>query len=238
MLLQVLKDILIKEGRTPTLFDLGSSKGRPSVCTFYNHFETFTEALQCIGINTPNAKMGNRYDKEGIIQKLKDVAVRTGRDPVVSDFRGVDGEPSIQTYRNYHQKFSIAKKLAGFNIDNTAVARGRRAEIEVLKSFEKEGAIDIAGEDHLNPIDGLDPNKQPYNVKSARLLNGVYPFRDFKHHSITKLYILMGYGDGEDENVLQHKWIIPSEVINNRRCLDISESKHSLIRWSKYEVSI
>jgi hypothetical protein len=65
-------------------------------------------------INTQIKPAKSQYSDEDIIWHLRDVWYITGKIPTQHDFSGINGRPSINTFRYRFGSFSNAKEAAGY----------------------------------------------------------------------------------------------------------------------------
>lgn len=110
----------------------------------------------------------------------------------------------------------------------TEIEKARYAEIKVINHF-KQHPIDLSGENHNSPCDGICPNGKIYDVKSSKLYkNKTLPHYEFhtnnKYKEEIEIYYLLGFN--EDYTKLKYAWRIPGEIAESDRFIV------GLNRWS------
>lgn len=156
-LIEALRQLAERLGRTPTGPEAMADPHTPSHSTYARRFGSWREALEAAGLPLDPRKMG--YDRERLLAHLQDLAETLGRTPAVGDLNAVDG-PCDKTYRNQFGKWSAALAEAGLEVG----PRGRRYERDELLDILRALAEDLGhapSERELKKRDHL-PNPGTY----------------------------------------------------------------------------
>lgn len=121
--------------RTPVGQDTHKYSDVPSHPTYASHFGSWHEALTAIGIPLDPRNTG--YDRETLLQHLRDVAQTLGRTPRIGDLKAVDG-PCGRTYRNKVGKWSTALAEAGLEPSRRGRRYGRDELLDILRPLPEE----------------------------------------------------------------------------------------------------
>jgi predicted transcriptional regulator len=134
-LIDALRQLAERLGRTPTGPEAIADPHTPSHSTYARRFGSWRKAVEAAGLPLDPRKMG--YDRETLLAHLQALAEALGRTPTVNDLKALDG-PCDKTYRNQFGKWSAALAEAGLEVG----PRGRRYErdelLEILRSFAED----------------------------------------------------------------------------------------------------
>ncbi len=190
-LLNIMRTFREEKGRNPTTDDFIHNPKYPSFTTYQSHFGSWKDALIKAGLDITE-KRRPIYTHEELMNYLHDYHKKNGKVPTKADFYNNPDYPSYGPYIFRYGSWSNALKEAKLDLDTmiqnghieTNIQKGRNAEIIIRDSFEKE-SIDLAGENCKSPYDGICPNYQTYEVKSAGLTTrpGRDPYFDFNTRS-------------------------------------------------------
>ncbi len=143
-----------------------------------------------------------------------------GRSPIETDFSCNPKYPSRSLYWKRFGNWQKALKLVGLDVD-TMVGKGiienkyqksRLAEILVRDHFVDKGSIDVSGDNCNNPIDGICPNDQIYDVKSSGLINCLYWLFVLDKRGGVDFYYLLAFNGNWTK--LLHAWRIPWNFVD------------------------
>ena len=112
-LIELLQSRARNLGRTPTVKDVGSDNGMPSVVTYARTFGSWNQALEAAGLSINNLKF--EYTDEELIKLLQSRARNLGRTPTVKDVGSDNGMPSAMTYIRTFSSWNEALEIAGFS---------------------------------------------------------------------------------------------------------------------------
>lgn len=189
--------------RNPTKYELKDLKGFPKEKYKTNPRKDYTDKqlLSCLL---------QFYEKYGI-------------PPTKRDFYKNSDYPSHKTYEKRFVSWSNALKLVGLDIESivkkgilvSKQQKGRFAEI-IVKDHFKKYPIDMAGENCMNPYDGICPAGNIYDVKSSGLHiknGGIYWIfgTNNKHKDDIEIYYFLAFN--EDYSELMRIWRVPGEII-------------------------
>jgi hypothetical protein len=233
-----MKDIYAKTGCIPTVIDF-RFRGRPSRDTICRLFGDFASAKKASGFDDGKyKKCGIIYTREYLIQWLKDFVLREGRVPTQLDLVNTKDAPSTTAFRNHFDTLANAKIVAGIDVSHYETVKGRKAELEILKLFTQDGAIDMSGINWHSIFDGITPDGKTYDVKSSSLLSTIYNTQRWQfaltHKDAVYYFYLVAY-DAEHKKIL-YIWRIPSSEINNKYHIDIGNNTDSINKYAKYEL--
>jgi hypothetical protein len=134
-LIEALRELAERLGRTPGAMDAKTDPHTPSHNTYALRFGSWRRALEAAGLPLDPRRMG--YSREELLEHLRDLAETLGRTPTVGDLKTVDG-PCDKTYRNQFGKWSAALAEAGLDVG----PRGRRYErdelLDILRAFAED----------------------------------------------------------------------------------------------------
>lgn len=150
-----------------------------------------------------------------------------GKVPAAADFVNNPGYPNVTTYVKRFGSWSNALKLVGLDVDSmikkgvlvTNDQKARLAENEVINHF-KQYPVDLAGQNHNSPCDGMCPNGKTYDVKSARLLKNrkCYQFNaNNERKEEIEIYYFLAFN--LDWTKLEYAWRVPGEIVEKDRVL-------------------
>ena len=211
-----------KNGRVPRAIDF------PNSPTYLKRFGSWNNALKLAGLdNREKCGRSDKYTDEELLLFLIIYFEENGKVPTKDDFVNNLACPDYQNYRSHFGSWGNALKLVGLDTDTlvkkgileTTNQKGRWVEIIVRDNFEKE-PIDLAGSNINSPHDGVCPNGQTYEVKSAKLLTiGKWRGWPFGTHNKDKdddteaiqWYYFAAFN--EDYTELYHMWRVPGEIV-------------------------
>ena len=130
----------------------------------------------------PNVK--KIYTDNELLNYLKNFYKENKKIPVRRDFNNNPEYPGYKTYERFFGSWSAALKLAGLDMDTllkqnilqSTNLKGRSFEIRVINAFSNK-PVDLSGDNHGSPCDGICPNGKTYDAKSDRLYEDKYwPF--------------------------------------------------------------
>lgn len=164
-----------------------------------------------------------KYTDEELLNELRFFKKEEGRIPTSrKDFNNNPGYPSFGTYIGHFGSWSNALKKAGLDIDLMGCQgnkyKGRQAEIIVLNHF-KNHPVDLAGENQNSYCDGICPNGDLFEVKSAK-----FETKGKHYHFVTRnkdkdddkeaiqWYYLLAFN--RDYTKLDYAWRIPGEMVD------------------------
>lgn len=163
-----------------------------------------------------------------------------------SDFNNNPKYPSFSTYQYRFGNWNNALKLAGLDIDTMIKKcvmpdtnhKGRLFELYVKRHFEKE-IVDLSGQNHCSPFDGICPEGMIYDAKSSYLsrYGWQYHFKNKEKEDI-EWYYLGAFN--EYFMKLLHVWLIPGEFVESNHLhigLGIYGSKFSVKNMKIFEIS-
>lgn len=218
-LLDFLRKFDKDNGRSPVQLDFECIPGYPSSMTYRNRFGSWNKALKLAGLYVNY--YANLSDEE-LLDYLVQYCERNGRVPIVEDFNNDSRYPNFSTYQNRFGSWSNALKLVGLDVDtmvekgvlDTSDKKARLAEKIILDHFEKN-PVDLSGENKLSPCDGICPNGKTYDVKSSRLIRGIYWQFDTcnKYKEEIEIYYFLAFN--EDYTKLEYAWRIPGEIVES-----------------------
>lgn len=114
-LIEAIRELAAELGRTPRTTDLNRSDITPVPVTYYNHWDSFAEALEAAGID-PEYHGNPKATEEMLIEELQQIAEDLGRPPTEEEMMGLSnrGEAySLATYKEYFGSWNRAKTEAG-----------------------------------------------------------------------------------------------------------------------------
>lgn len=110
-LLNHLREMSEKLGRTPRVSDIDDADNRPSSVHFHKQFGSWNNALRAAGLEI-NKIGGSRYTEEELLCHIRELEDELGRTPTGSDMNDDEDRPTTATYRNYFGKWSKALEKA------------------------------------------------------------------------------------------------------------------------------
>lgn len=131
-LIDQLRELYIKLGRTPTIKDVKSEPGIASVYTFKRTFGSFKEALISAGISTDRSRV--KYGRNDLIRQLQRKAEELGRAPLQKEIDSDPEMPSVHAYRSEFGCYNAAVMAAGLKTNR----KRRYTDEELLNDLEKK----------------------------------------------------------------------------------------------------
>lgn len=245
-LLYHLKRFKDENGRTPVASDFKNNPKYPSIDTYQKRFSSWSQALLLAGIDKA-VRRNKIYTDDELLNYMKEFYEENGRIPVKNDFVNNPGYPGFSTYQKHFGSWNNALKLVGLDVDtmvkqgnlDNSYQKGRWAEILVRDQFKNE-PIDLSGDNHLSPCDGICPNNKTYDVKSAKLGKGdLWIFSiDNKYKEDIEWFYLLAFND--DYTILMHVWRLPGDIIENNYFvigMYSGKGKFNVKNMVKYEVT-
>ena len=109
-LLDYLRDLYTKLGRTPVSSDIKSDPNGPSTYAFWVHFGGVPNAVQLAGI--PAYEPG--YSREYLLGFVKQLGKMLGRAPLIGELKLIPNAPTPKTYRESIGPWDEVLVMAGF----------------------------------------------------------------------------------------------------------------------------
>lgn len=134
-LIEKLKELSIKLGKTPTIKDLRKEKNIPSYIAFYTNFRSWNNALKSAGLNL-NYEY-KFYSEKELLDLLIKFKKNKGRSPKIEDFQKDTNLPAPNTYFDRFGSWNNALKLANLEINERKDYRNDEL-INILKKLSKE----------------------------------------------------------------------------------------------------
>lgn len=247
-LLTLMQRFYRENGRTPIKNDFDNNPRYPGSATYQIRFDSWTNALKKVGMDIYSDEKRNKlYTDVELLNFLKNFCQENERIPTAYDFANNPGYPGVSTYQRRFGSWNNALKLVGLDT-STLVKKGivqnydqkaRLAELYIKELFQ-DACIDLSGNNKNNPIDGICPKGQIYDVKSSRLLNDncfLYSFRNKEKEDI-EYYFLLGFNDNYTE--LLHVWRVPGEIIETlslRIGINDGSGKFNVRNMIEYEIT-
>lgn len=247
-LLNYLKDFYEKNGRVPVASDFKNNPEYPNVDTYRKRFGSWSKALILVGMDIYKKVRRNKiYTDDELLNYLKDFYEENGRIPVKNDFENNPGYPGFSTYQKRFGSWNKALKLVGLDVDTivkqgnlgNSYQKGRWAEILVRDHFENK-SIDLSGDNHCSPCDGICHNKKTYDVKGARLRKGglwIFVIEGKYKEEIEWFYLL---AFNENYTRLMHVWRLPGDIIETNYLtigMRPGKSKFNIENMREYEIT-
>lgn len=173
-LLKILRQFYKDNGRTPTQGDFTNNSKHPSFATYVRHFGSWNKALilsdLCVN------RLSSEISDEELLAQLKRFYEENGRPPTCKDFKLDRKYPSYRQYFNRFGSWDNAMRLVSLDLDSmidkgivleNTQYRARIFELYVKDHFIEE-SIDLSGKNRNSPYDGVCPNSQTYDAKSAK----------------------------------------------------------------------
>jgi hypothetical protein len=108
--LEALQGLATQLGRAPMHREL-PERGLPCAPTYARYFGIWRAALAVIGLQ-PHVP-GKRYERDGLLGTLRDLAEELGRPPTQAELRRRDGLPHPSTYKYHFGGWNRALEAAG-----------------------------------------------------------------------------------------------------------------------------
>lgn len=220
-----------ENGRVPIAKDFLNNPDYPTFVTYQKRFGSWNEALKLAGLdNRPKGSNSKKYTDEELLNFLNIFYEENGKAPGKRDFLNNIAYPDYQNYTAHFGSWGNALKMVGLDIDTMAtqgvletdMQKGRWVEIIVRDNFEND-SIDLSGNNPSSIIDGICPNGQTYDVKSAKLrIIGKWsgwPFVTKNHDKDDDQEAIQWYyfaAFNEDYTQLYHMWRVPGEIVEKR----------------------
>lgn len=181
-LLNDLQRLTNELNRVPRTTDI-TEHSKYSLPTYYNRFNSWTDALEQAGLNAE--RVGKNITRDALLDDLRRLADKLNRVPRTNDVRE-HGEYSYPTYRNQFGSWNNALDEAGFNPERA----GKTSTIDLLDDLQR-----LANE--LNRVPTTEDIKQhsEYSyptyyyrlggLKTARELAGIHTNQ--RQHSTVEL---------------------------------------------------
>jgi hypothetical protein len=134
-LIKALHTLSERVGRTPIEHDTHKYPDIPGHTTFVKRFGTWREALEAAGIPLNPLYMG--YDRETLLDHLREVAEELGRAPSKREFKEFEG-PNPETYAAHFGSWRAALAEIGLTVRTS-----RRYESEQLLQILRELADEL-----------------------------------------------------------------------------------------------
>lgn len=173
-LLNFLKLFYEENGRIPLQTDFVSNPGYPGYSAYQKRFGSWNNALILAELGT--RQKDKQYTGEELLNFLRFFYEKNEIVPTYRYFRHGPNCPSTETYRKRFGSWNNALKLAGMDVDTVVEQgilqneyhKGRLWEILITNMFGNR-SIDLSGNNCCNTLDGICPNGQTYEAKSAGL---------------------------------------------------------------------
>lgn len=152
-----LRELANKLGSVPTGSDINEDPNLPTVQTYYNRFDSLSQALQQAGVDSDLDRFfGEGYDDDEILEAIISWASEQGRVPQSDDVRQSDEFPSLGTIR---RRFGgLAEAYA------EAIAHSSADPQSEMGSADDETTIDITrGVDLEIVFDGTPEDVRSFN---------------------------------------------------------------------------
>lgn len=225
--------------RVPVADDFRYSFELPGIGTVQRYLGSLNNAIREAGL-VVNRDMTD----EELLVCLRQFERENGRSPTWKDIFNDPMYPCLTTYTRHFGSLEKAKKLVEQDIDSLVrkgilshkCYRARLAEILVLEHFTEEGYVDLSGDNRNSVIDGICPNDQMYDVKSACLRYKSWHFATDKEEGVDFYYLLAFNGDWTK---LLHVWRIHWNFLDKKSLTIGIDSGHNynLENMKKYEIT-
>jgi hypothetical protein len=134
-MIEKLQEMTVRLGRSPTRADATADPDIPSHTTYVKRFGSWTAALRVAGLPVDPHSVG--YDRETLLEMLRELVARLGRTPVSRELPGL-GLPCHNTFAKHFGSWSAALAEIGLEpkVGNT---RYEREELlDVLRDLDRE----------------------------------------------------------------------------------------------------
>lgn len=225
-LLNFLKLFVEENGRIPMQKDFDNNSKYPNFKTYFNRFGSWNNSLILAGLCIRKREHKKIYTEGELLNFLKTFYEKNKRVPAKNDFTNNSEYPNCGTYRKRFGSWNNALRHVGMDMDTMVkqgylsnnVYKGRWFEIIVREMFGNK-SIDLSGENRHSYCDGICPNGQTYDAKSARLdIMGFWHFttrskdKDDDKEAI-QWYYLGAFN--EDYTELSYVWRVPGEIVED-----------------------
>lgn len=225
-LLNLLKLFVEENERIPMQKDFDNDPRYPGSKTYYMHFGSWNNALILAGLSIRKRDNKKVYTEEELLNFLKTFYEKNNRVPTKDDFTNNSEYPNCGTYRKRFGSWNNALKQVGMDMDTTIkkgywpnnVSKGRWFEIIIIEMFGNK-SIDLSGKNRHNYCDGICPNGQIYDAKSARLdIMGFWHFTTRSKDKDDDKEAIQWYYFGafnKDFTELLYVWRVPGEIVED-----------------------
>lgn len=134
-LIESLKELAELLGHTPRARDADADPHVPCHCTYVNRFGSWQEALEAAGIALDPRNTG--YDRETLLEHLRDLAETLGRTPRRTDLEATGG-PCPRTYQSHFGSWSEALVEAGLEVEPPSKRYEREELVEILRALAQQ----------------------------------------------------------------------------------------------------
>lgn len=243
-LLRKLIDFYEEKGRIPIAKDFVNNSYYPCFTTYQNHFGSWDKALDAAGL-LEKRESRLLYTEKELLDYLLQFVKENRKIPVRTDFIHNERYPGFWVYKDRFGSWSNALKIVGLDdeslvkkgILDTNNQKGRFGEI-IIRDHFKNHPIDLAGENHNNPCDGICPNGKTYDVKSTKLRKTYYQFGiNNKYREEIEIYYFLAFN--EDWTKLDYGWRVPGDIVEDSSFLvGISpRSKFTIDDMEEYDIT-
>lgn len=230
-----------ENGKVPTAKDFDNNPKCPSSSTYQKHFGSWNKAIEIAGLSGYRVRV--RILDNELLEYLIQFWKENGRAPTKMDFINNPKYPSPRTYQLCFGSWSKALKLVGLDVDSMIMKgiiendqqKARLFELLVLK-YHKGKAIDVSGDNCRNPVDGICPKGQIYDVKSSSLRHSKYFCFHLTQKGGVDFYYL-GAFDKEYKTIL-HVWRIPGNFTDESFIIiGVDNCTYNFENMRKYEIT-
>lgn len=215
-LLEYLRQFYRETGTTPQAADFATNQKYPGSTVYQKRFGSWNNAIKMSGLKI---NCFTKTSDNELLDLLKMFYNDNGRPPVQSDFVNNSEYPSFVTYQDRFGSWQKALKLAELDIDTmarkgileTTQQKGRLFEIFVKEHFINK-PIDLSEMNYNSPFDGICPDDQNYEAKSAALAIKSWTFTIHNVYKEEIEWFYLGAFD-KDFKKLLHVWRVPGEFI-------------------------
>lgn len=228
-LLDMLKRSYKENGKVPIQSDFVNNPEYPSFAYYRNRFGSWNEALLLAELDIDTHR--KFYTDEELLNYLKEFYNKNGRPPTNVDFTNNSKYPNFNTYAYRFGSWNKALKLVEMDLDtrirqgycNNKIENGRSWEIMVGEMFDNKH-IDLSGEYYKSTYDGICPNNQIYEAKSAELrIDGKWQGWSFATRNKDKgddieaiqWYYFGAFNKGRTQ--LIYVWRVPGDIVEGNR---------------------
>jgi hypothetical protein len=254
-LLNYLEMFCEENGRFPIAKDFVNGSKYPSNTVYQKRFGSWNNALKLAGLDS-REKCGRsgKYTDEELLIFLNIFYEEQGKVPSRRDFLNNPHYPDYQNYTTHFGNWGNALKMVGLDVDTmikkgvleTTQQKGRWVEIIVMDNFEnKNKQIDISGKNLNSAIDGICPNGQTYEVKSAKLLTigkwKGWPFATKNRDKDDDIEAIQWYyfaAFDEDYTKLLYMWRVPGEMVDkNTLVIGMYGGLYTVYNMREYDIT-
>jgi len=220
-LLDYLKQFHQENGRIPMTTDFENNPEYPNYSIYRKRFGSWNNALILTGLGI---RKKDKYTNEELLDYLKQFYQENERVPIARDFEYNPEHPNVMTYIKRFGSWNNALKLVEMDLDTrvvqgnltTGTEKGRYFEIKLMSHFENR-PIDLSGRNCHSYHDGICPNGQLYEVKSASMRpEGYWPFGTENKDKDDDKEAIQWYYFGafnKDYTKLLYVWRVPGEIV-------------------------